>query len=205
MVTVSIVRVALWYVVVLARVEWIIPQVVCKIKYCNKPGRKKNDGSIYSSLRTKYKVIDGKWQKGSTVSPSSVCVLDSVPARHCTLSPSAVNLRHKTNDRAGQWSKNNNFLLGPQELLLTHAKRPKLTQFRHVTRHNGLSKIILVHSGGRATPWSVKEMLNGFRIFTDFGPYVWNSLPQDIRQCSTLTSFKANLKTFLFSQYFHSS
>ena len=34
---------------------------------------------------------------------------------------------------------------------------------------------------------------------------VWNSLPQDIRQCSTLTSFKANLKTFLFSQYFHSS
>ncbi|WP_419615719.1 reverse transcriptase family protein [Thiolapillus sp.] len=50
-----------------------------------------------------------------------------------------------------------------------------------------------------------KRKTHGFRTFTYFGPYVWNSLPQDIRQCSTLTSFKANLKTFLFSQYFHSS
>ena len=31
----------------------------------------------------------------------------------------------------------------------------------------------------------------------------WNSLPQDLRHCSTLSSFKAKLKTFLFSQYFH--
>ena len=45
---------------------------------------------------------------------------------------------------------------------------------------------------------------HGFRTFTYFGPYVWNSL-KDIRQCSTLPSFKAKLKTFLFSQYFHSS
>ena len=26
---------------------------------------------------------------------------------------------------------------------------------------------------------------------------------QDLRHCSTLSSFKAKLKTFLFSQYFH--
>ena len=38
-----------------------------------------------------------------------------------------------------------------------------------------------------------------------FGPYVWNSLPQDIRQCSTLPSFKTKLKTSPFSQYFRSS
>ena len=37
-----------------------------------------------------------------------------------------------------------------------------------------------------------------FRTFTFFGPYVWNSLPQGIRQCSTLPSFKTKLKTFLF-------
>ena len=43
---------------------------------------------------------------------------------------------------------------------------------------------------------------HGFRTFTYFGPCVWNSLQQDIRQCSTLTSFKTNLKTFLFSWYF---
>ena len=36
-----------------------------------------------------------------------------------------------------------------------------------------------------------------------FGPHIWNSLPQDLRHCSTLSSFKAKLKTFLFSQYFH--
>ena len=34
-------------------------------------------------------------------------------------------------------------------------------------------------------------------------PHIWNSLPQDLRHCSTLSSFKTKLKTFLFSQYFH--
>ena len=43
----------------------------------------------------------------------------------------------------------------------------------------------------------------GFRAFSCFGPHIWNSLPQDLRHCSTLSSFKAKLKTFLFSQYFH--
>ena len=40
-------------------------------------------------------------------------------------------------------------------------------------------------------------------FFFCFGPYIWNSLPQDLRHCSTLSSFKAKVKTFLFSQYFH--
>ena len=42
----------------------------------------------------------------------------------------------------------------------------------------------------------------GFRTFSCFGPHIWNSLPQYFRHCSTLSSFKAKLKTFLFSQYF---
>ena len=41
--------------------------------------------------------------------------------------------------------------------------------------------------------------------FLYFWPYVWNSLPQDSGQCSTLPSFKTKLETFIFSQYFHSS
>ena len=41
------------------------------------------------------------------------------------------------------------------------------------------------------------------KTFFCFGPHIWNSLPQDLRHCSTLSSFKAKLKTFLFSQYFH--
>ena len=44
---------------------------------------------------------------------------------------------------------------------------------------------------------------HGFCTFSCFGPHIWNSLPQDLRHCSTLSSLKAKLKTFLFSQYFH--
>ena len=48
-----------------------------------------------------------------------------------------------------------------------------------------------------------KRKTQGFRTFSCFRPHIWNSLPQDLRHCSTLSSFKAKLKTFLFSQYFH--
>ena len=43
---------------------------------------------------------------------------------------------------------------------------------------------------------------HGVHTFSCFGPHIWNSLPQDLRHCSTLSSFKAKLKIFLFSQYF---
>ena len=48
-----------------------------------------------------------------------------------------------------------------------------------------------------------KRKTHGFRTFSCFGPHIWNSFPQDLRHCATLSSFKAKLKTFLFSQYFH--
>ena len=50
-----------------------------------------------------------------------------------------------------------------------------------------------------------KRKSHGFRAFSCFGPHIWNSLPQDLRHCSTLSSFKAKLKNFLFSQYFHTN
>ena len=50
-----------------------------------------------------------------------------------------------------------------------------------------------------------KRKSHGFYAFSCFGPHIWNSLPQDLRRCSTLLSFKAKLKTFLFSQYFHTN
>ena len=43
---------------------------------------------------------------------------------------------------------------------------------------------------------------NGFRTFSHFGPPIWNNLPQDIRHSAILSSFKSQLKTFLFSEYF---
>ena len=49
-------------------------------------------------------------------------------------------LEHKTND----WMRSEiNVLVGPQEPLPATVKRRKLTLFRHVTRHNSLSKTIL--------------------------------------------------------------
>ena len=47
-----------------------------------------------------------------------------------------------------------------------------------------------------------KRKTRGFRTFSCFGPHIWNSLPHHLRHCSTLSSFTAKLKTFLFSQYF---
>ena len=48
-----------------------------------------------------------------------------------------------------------------------------------------------------------KRKTHGFRTISCFGPHILNSLPQDLRHCSTPSSFKAKLKTFLFSHYFH--
>ena len=50
-----------------------------------------------------------------------------------------------------------------------------------------------------------KRKSHGFRAFSCFGPHLWNSLPQDLRHRSSLSSFKAKLKTCLFSQYFHTN
>ena len=50
-----------------------------------------------------------------------------------------------------------------------------------------------------------KRKTRGFRTFFCFGPHNWNSLPQDLRHRSTLSSFKTKLKIILFSQYFHTN
>ena len=48
-----------------------------------------------------------------------------------------------------------------------------------------------------------KRRSHGFRTFSCVGPHIWNALPENLRYCSTLSSFKAKPKTFLFSQCFH--
>ena len=48
-----------------------------------------------------------------------------------------------------------------------------------------------------------KRQTHGFHAFSCFGPHNWNSLPLDLKHCSTLSFFKVKLKTFLFSHYFH--
>ena len=41
-----------------------------------------------------------------------------------------------------------------------------------------------------------------FCVFSHFDPHIWNNIPQDIRHSATLSSFKSQLKTLLFSEYF---
>ena len=42
--------------------------------------------------------------------------------------------------------------------------------------------------------------MSGFLSFSYFGPYLWNSVPFDLRHCSALSFFKTMLNSFLFSQ-----
>ena len=43
----------------------------------------------------------------------------------------------------------------------------------------------------------------GRRAFCFAGPYVWNSLPEHIRQSTSIAVFKRSLKTFLVQQISH--
>ena len=38
----------------------------------------------------------------------------------------------------------------------------------------------------------------GYRAFSVHAPQLWNTLPQHIKQCCTVDSFKKSLKTWLF-------
>ena len=40
----------------------------------------------------------------------------------------------------------------------------------------------------------------GARAFCKAGPQLWNSLPSEIRECSSLETFKSRLKTYLFNE-----
>ncbi len=44
----------------------------------------------------------------------------------------------------------------------------------------------------------------GDRAFAKAGPFLWNELPTDIREASTVETFKNRLKTFLFKKAFYS-
>ena len=76
-----------------------------------------------------------------------------------------------------------------------------------------LQELLTVRSTGRALRSSVQgaNMLHqpisnttfyGDRAFSVCAPRLWNRLPCLLRSCSSFNSFKCNLKTHLFKQYF---
>ena len=44
----------------------------------------------------------------------------------------------------------------------------------------------------------------GARSFSAAAPKLWNELPLELRQATSLDSFKSQLKTYLFKKYFYS-
>ena len=76
---------------------------------------------------------------------------------------------------------------------------------------NYLSNMISVYSPSRAlrsanslmlTPSSSNYKRLGDRAFSVYAPRLWNRLPITLRIKKSLSSFKTNLKTFLFNEYF---
>ena len=75
-----------------------------------------------------------------------------------------------------------------------------------------LTELLYLYSPSRSLRFSTDTRMlkiqrfncktHGFGTFSHFGPHIWNNLPQDIRHSTTLSSFKSQLKTFLFSEYF---
>ena len=47
---------------------------------------------------------------------------------------------------------------------------------------------------------AMKYKSYGERSFSFYGPFVWNSLPFELRKCDNINIFKKQLKTFLFKK-----
>ena len=94
---------------------------------------------------------------------------------------------------------------GISQLLLTPVSVPELLRSLQLLLREAPSfaSVILSVIVGIVEIQQYKRKARGFHTFSCFGPHIWNSLPQDLRHCSALSSLKAKLKTFLFSQYFH--
>jgi hypothetical protein len=75
-----------------------------------------------------------------------------------------------------------------------------------------LSELLTVYTPSRSLRSSADTRLlkvmcynrkqHGARSFCCAAPPLWNALPHSLRHASSLTAFKHNLKTYLFSEYF---
>lgn len=73
-----------------------------------------------------------------------------------------------------------------------------------------LSSLIVRYQPSRRLRSGSKNLLSvkssksklGSRAFSVNAPAIWNSLPDALRDISTITRFKSSLKTYLFRKYF---
>ncbi|CAH3033440.1 unnamed protein product [Porites lobata] len=69
---------------------------------------------------------------------------------------------------------------------------------KYLSRDSLITLLLLDHPKGK--------MLTtlGARSFSAAAPKLWNELPVELRQATSLNSFKSRLKTYLFKKYFYS-
>ena len=84
-------------------------------------------------------------------------------------------------------------------LLIFHCVQGSAPQYNISLVHPYIPARNLRSSTSRALiiPKSTKTW--GERAFAHAGPYLWNSLPEDIKNCKSSESFKNHLKTYLFT------
>ena len=71
---------------------------------------------------------------------------------------------------------------------------------KHQAKHEGLRSA--QHQDLLVIPLTRSKTF-GNRSFAVAAPLLWNALPNNIRTCSDLLTFKKNLKTYLFNQAFN--
>ena len=83
-----------------------------------------------------------------------------------------------------------------------HANAPPYISDLLIPKHIGSYSLRSIEQNLLIVPKTMRKTF-GDRAFAKAGPFLWNELPADIRQSSTVETFKSRLKTFLFKKAFY--
>ena len=83
-----------------------------------------------------------------------------------------------------------------------HANAPPYISDLLTPKHSGCYSLRSNEQNLLIVPKTMRKTF-GDRAFAKAGPFLWNELPADIREASTVEIFKSRLKTFLFKKAFY--
>ena len=83
-----------------------------------------------------------------------------------------------------------------------HATAPPYISDLLIPRHTGSYSLRSNEQNLLIVPKTMRKTF-GDRAFAKAGPFLWNELPANIREASTVETFKSRLKTFLFKKAFY--
>ena len=123
--------------------------------------------------------------------------LQNAAARIVTLSPKRTHITPIL--QSLHWLPIKDRIVFKILLLIFHCVQGSAPQYNISLVHPYIPARNLRSSTSRALiiPKSTKTW--GQRAFAHAGPYLWNSLPEDIKNCKSSESFKNHLKTYLFT------